>query len=159
MDVIVSLKKANNLSTLKFIFFSIVTLDIYELVWIYQTNQSINKRLGVKVKSQSYIILLSVLVTISFLDNVLSLLELNNPFEKFNNIIDIIKYLMFVEWSNYARYVLTYYCLGEYNLNVKTKSFYMILFNIYYINYLINFLGDTKHINKESPFSKNNKLI
>lgn len=144
MNAIVELKKANNLSTFKFIIWTLITLGIYQLVWIYRVNKSIKKLLGVEVKSNAYIMTLIMLYFAPFFIALIGVITALVYLKNFNDIIDFIGLFMWIEWANVARYVLTYYCLGEYNIKLKTKFFYVIIFNIFYINYLINYLGDEK---------------
>ncbi|WP_370516472.1 DUF4234 domain-containing protein [Gilliamella sp. Pra-s60] len=42
------LKQKNNLTTFRFILFSIITLGIYNVVWFYKRNKLIQNTLGVK---------------------------------------------------------------------------------------------------------------
>ncbi|OCG00812.1 DUF4234 domain-containing protein [Gilliamella sp. wkB112] len=144
MKTIVELKKENNLSTFKFIIWSLITIGIYQLVWVYRVNKSIKKLLGVEVKSNAYIETIIILYFAPFFIALIGVITAIFYLKNLNNIIDYIGLFMWIEWANFARYVLTYYCLGEYNIKLKTKSFYVIIFNVFYINYLINYLGDEK---------------
>ena len=147
MNTFVELKKENNLSTFKFILWTLITFGIYQFVWIYRVNKSIKKLLGVEVKSNAYIITLIILNYSPFFIALIGIITSLAFLESVNSIIDFIAFFILIEWVNFARYVLTYYSLGEYNIKLKTKSFYIIIFNIFYINYLINYLGDEKRFN------------
>lgn len=135
------LKKENNLTTFRFILFSIITFGIYNVVWFYKRNKLIQNMLGIKIVSDIYVIILIILNVDLFFVDVISMLYKNNLFEIISNILLFVTAIMFFIWANCARKVLTYYCWGEYNIKPKTKPVYAIIFGVFYINYLINSLG------------------
>ncbi|SCB98153.1 hypothetical protein GA0061080_10148 [Gilliamella intestini] len=135
------LKQENNLTTFRFVLFSIITLGIYSVVWFYKRNKLIQNALGVKIVSDIYVIILIILNVVLFCADVISILYENNLFEITSNILFFVSVVMFSIWANCARSVLTYYCWGEYNIKPKTKSVYAVILGVFYINYLINALG------------------
>ncbi|WP_392553391.1 DUF4234 domain-containing protein [Orbus wheelerorum] len=136
------LKQDNNLTTFHFLLLSLLTLGLYDYVWMYKMNKSINQIIGMKVVSNYFIIiLLSAAAWGSLLNNSFAI---NSIFYFIGTIFIIISFIMSVVWANKAKNTLIYHCLGQYNMNVKTNNFYIVIFNIFYINYIINSLSDIK---------------
>lgn len=142
------LKQKPRLRTFDFILLSIITLGLYDLIWIYNNNKFISKLTGITVTNTHFlIILLSTTAWGSLLD---SAPEENFHFHLIGGVLTITSYIMTIIWSNNARVALTYHCLGQYNFKLKTTSFYILIFNVFYINYVLNSLRklDEKHDNQ-----------
>jgi len=136
------LKKENNLKTFQFLLLSLLTLGLYDYVWIHRMNKLIKQIIGMKVVPNYYfIILLSVTAWGGFFYNSF---DINSIFYILGTILMIISFMMSVVWANKVKNILIYHCLGQYNINIKTNSFYIIIFNVLYINYIINSQGKIK---------------
>ncbi|MCX8727067.1 DUF4234 domain-containing protein [Gilliamella sp. B2838] len=134
------LKQENNLKTFTFILLSIVTLGVYDLLWIYNTNKSINRFTGMKVVSNFFVVVLLSFTAWSWLFACYT----DIPYFPFlNTIFSLISFIMTIVWSNAAKNALIYHCMGKYNLKLKTNNFYIVIFNVLYINYIINSLDNS----------------
>lgn len=134
------LKQENNLKTFTFILLSIVTLGGYDLLWIYNTNKSINRFTGMKVVSNFFVVVLLSFTAWSWLFGCYT----DIPYFPFlNTIFSLISFIMTIVWSNAAKNALIYHCMAKYNLKLKTNNFYIVIFNVLYINYIINSLDNS----------------
>lgn len=136
------LKQENNLKTFLFFLLAIVTLGLYELLWMYNTNKLIKRLTGIKVTSNCFVIVLFSITGWGLFFSGFS--DVNSPFYFLANILAMIAWFMSVTWSNAAKNALIYHCLGKYNLKLKTNTFYVVIFNVFYINYIINSLGKSE---------------
>lgn len=138
MNPIKQLQQELNLSTCRFLIYDILTLGLYGLAWIYLTNSMINRFLNIQVKSPTYLLVFTIFY--AWIDVLLGLPDL--PY--YQILIDIgyifmlIKFIMGFIWANTARYNLIYFCLAKYHVELKTNTLWVVLFNCYYVNFLIN---------------------
>jgi Kef-type K+ transport system membrane component KefB len=52
--------------------------------------------------------------------------------------------VLYVVWAFKAKQALQEYCLDEYRIDLKMNVFYVVLMNVYYINYCINDLPEVQ---------------
>ena len=141
MKEIKQLHQQIGLSTLKFVIFYILTLGFYDMVWLYSANNAFEKCLNTKVKSATYLIMYVIVCAwsnffLSFPDE-----ESYQIFLAIGACLNFVQFVMGFIWANSARYQLTYHCLAKHNIQLKTHTIYVLLFNYFYINYLINQLA------------------
>lgn len=141
MKDIKQLHQQIGLSTLNFVIFYILTLGFYDMVWLYSANKAFERFLNTKVKSATYLNMYVIVCAWSHF-------FLSFPDEESYQILLAIgtclyftQFVMSFIWANSARYQLTYHCLAKHNFQLKTHTIYVLLFNYFYINYLINQLA------------------
>ena len=151
------LKKEINLSTLNFVIFSIITLGIYNLLWLYKNNQIISKKLELNFISNGLIIILSVLYAIQ-----ISIPDGCHKKEKaiallFGLLITLIILMIETVIAFKAKTIIEISVKNIYNIELKMNGFFTFLFSLFYINFYINKLPSivSKYKEKEKENKEN----
>jgi len=151
------LKNEISISTTKFIFLSIVTVGIYNLLWVYRNHEIISKKLKLEFIDDRIIMFTTFLYTIQ-----LALPEGCHHKEAFmfgiiNLILSLIILILNVIISFKAKAILEISVNQNYNINLKMNGFLTFLLGLVYINYKINSLPKIISKNKEEKEKKEEK--
>ncbi|SBS36753.1 hypothetical protein MSP8887_03425 [Marinomonas spartinae] len=134
MSDIDALKKDVNMKTWQLLLLTLVTVGIYNLVWIFTTTNKIQRHTGIKVVGQPFLLVMSVCFAWAgvfsessyFLVALLSLA------------ISLSLLTLYEVWAFKVRKALQEVALVEHQQVYKMNVIYTFLFTLYYINYCIN---------------------
>ena len=117
----------NNLGTGTFLFLNFITLGLYGLLRVIKMTDIIESFSEQKICSRNFIIFLSIAYGLSFLG------------------LEIVYVAVLVYWSFLAKRELEYYTSYQMHMRYEISAFYIVIFNIYYVNYCLN---DLKNISE-----------
>lgn len=140
MSTITELKDAINIKTLHFVLLSIATIGIYPILWMYRNTPVLESITKNKIFNDAFIIWIAVCAGVGDV--------LTGTGEE---VLDIIALLftiglsvLYIVWAFKAKSALQNYALNEHKIDLRMNAFYTFLFTVYYINYCINDLPESK---------------
>ncbi|MGC9421827.1 MULTISPECIES: DUF4234 domain-containing protein [Vibrio] len=130
------LKNKVNTKTLNFVLLSIVTLGIFNIMWLFKNNSVIEDTLEQKILDHRIIIVLAALIGWS------SVFSSTPDLEVLGGLLSIISSIFYIVWAFKAKKALQKMMLNDHKIDYSMNSFYTFFFNIYYINFCINELAE-----------------
>lgn len=134
------LKEATNTKTLNFVLLTIVTAGIYPLLWLYRNSPIIEKIVGRKIADESFVIWTAIFLGLGKGLSSIGDEDLNMT-AAFLNLAAAILYII---WAFKAKAALEEFALNEYKIDLRMNAFYTLCCTLYYVNYCINKLPDSK---------------
>ena len=114
--------KKNGLGTWKLLGLTIITGGVFFIYWMKKMTELVEAFSGERVwKNSTFIVFLFFL---------------------FLQITGVICFCMQIQWSFKARRTIRLYAASKLGLSYKINAFYTLIFNVFYINYCLNDLGD-----------------
>jgi len=140
MQNINELKDAIGTTTVNFILLSIATAGIYPILWLYRCNPIIEKITNKKLTDSTFVIWLAVCVGLgrSLIGSGEEALDI------IAGILTIASGVLYMVWAFKAKSAIEEFVLTEHKIDLRMNGFYTLLFTIYYINYCINDLSESK---------------
>ncbi len=139
------ISQKNGLSTWKLLGLAIITNQAFLYYWMKKMTELVEVFSGKRVwKDSAFIILLSLLLWVPFicLDGALSDLGSSASFGIMGWFC-LAGAIMILQWSFSMRREITLYAITKLGMSeYKMNAFYTFIFNVYYINYCLNDLGD-----------------
>lgn len=130
------LKSKVNTKTLNFVLLSIVTLGIYNVMWLFKNNNVIEETLEDKIFDYRIIIVLAALIGWS------SVFSAEPDLAAVGGLLSILSGIFYIVWAFKAKKSIQKMMLNDHKIDYSMNSFYTFFFNIYYINFCINELED-----------------
>lgn len=130
------LKEKVNTKTLNFVLLSIVTLGIFNIMWLFKNNNIIEDVLGEKILDNRVIIVLATIIGWS------SALSSEPDLAVITGLLSIASGIFYIVWAFKAKKALQKMMLNDHKIDYTMNSFYTFFFNVYYINFCINELED-----------------
>lgn len=130
------LKEKINTKTLNFVLLSIVTLGIFNVMWLFKNNNQIEEILEEKILDHRVIIVLAAVIGWS------SIFSSEPDLEVLGGILSILSSVFYIVWAFKSKKALQKLMLNEHKIDYKMNSFYTFFFNVYYINFCINELEE-----------------
>ncbi|CAM3604535.1 hypothetical protein CCOS865_00433 [Pseudomonas reidholzensis] len=125
--------------TLHLVLLCAVTGGLYLLIWLYKTNQHLLEATGQRLCSETYIIWICVCAGLGG-----ALVSDEDVYVAgLGGLLSIASWVLYIIWSFNARTLLVSYAHSKGQTHFSMNAFYTFLFNLYYINYCINELGET----------------
>lgn len=127
-------------STIKVIILGIVTFGIYFFIWIAERRRELNKLAGQEIFNNNLLIAAAIF---SGLSTFLSMVQIAMTGD--TSVSDIFSFvysilIVVIAWKLGKWFEL--YCAKEFKVDVKVNKFLLIIFNIFYLNYLFNVLSE-----------------
>ena len=139
------ISQKNGLSTSKLFWLAIITNQAFLYYWMKKMTELVEVFSGKRVwKDSTFIILLSFLLWVPFicLHGALSGLGSSASFGIMGWFY-LAGAIMIFQWSFSMRREITLYAITKLGMSeYKMNAFYTLIFNVYYINYCLNDLGD-----------------
>lgn len=129
-----TLKVATNTKTANLVLLSIATAGIYPIIWISENHKKIDAITKSKTADSVYIIWMAVTLG---LGGALSYTG-DDLIDLIGAILSLAAGVLYIIWAFRARTALQSYALNEYKMDLPMNKFYTFIFNLYYINYVIN---------------------
>jgi len=136
------LKNSINLSTGKFVLFSIITGGIYPILWINKYSELIKETFEIEEHNfpKNFDFYLAICVG---LDYQFSIYSIYIPIlGLLSSLCGLGSAILYILWAFKIKNGILNYVNSKLNLNYKMNSFYTFLFTVFYINYCINELGE-----------------
>lgn len=144
MSQINELKNKIGQKTFIMVLLSSVTYGLYGLIWITDRYKIFNKIFGGKIISINYIIWIAACAGISSsfgaIGNINAAATGDFTMSSFASIIGMIGWALYILAAFKLSKGMSKYCAKEFKINLKFNKFYLVIFNIFYINYYINAL-------------------
>ncbi len=147
MPSVEELKDKVNTKTLNFVLLTVVTFGVYPLLWMYRNNSMIESTIKTKITDNSYIVWIAVCLGVSgafsesaltsFGDDAIIMFALSMIFSMTSAILYIV-------WAFKARTAIQNYALNTYKIDLKMNGFLTFFCTIYYVNYCINKLAESR---------------
>ena len=138
MKKISDLKNEIGQKTLNMFLLGWVTLGIYYIIWLVERYKVFNRIAGKEIVSRNYIIWIAALMGISSIFS-----YAGNPMvELFGSAIDMVWGIMFIITAFKISKAIDEYYTKEFKLDLSFNKFYLVIFNLFYINYCINELEE-----------------
>lgn len=133
------IKKENNLGTLKFFIFSLITFGIYPLFRIKTHADLIQRFSGQEVVTQNFILGYRLSLVVCFISGiVLDFFEESTVLSLVDFAAVVVNFVMPIIFSFRARKILENYVSENYRITYRLNGFYTFVFNLFYINYCLN---------------------
>lgn len=138
MSNISELKDEVDTKTINLVLLTIATGGIYLILWLNENYKIIDRVTKTKTADHAYIVWVAVCSGLSSM--------ISGTGEETANFVAFMLAIAYtvlcVVWAFRARKSLQEYCLNEFKIDLKMNGFYTFLFNVYYINYCINYLPE-----------------
>lgn len=126
--------------TLNMVLLAIVTAGGYFILWLTERYKIFNRIAGKEIVSRNFIIWVAALMGLSiYLDIAATEAE---GLQALSSLVDLAWGIMLIVMSFKTAEAMELYFAKNFQAQVKFNKFYLIIFNIYYINYMINALDD-----------------
>lgn len=135
---IAELKNKVNTKTMNFVLLSIATAGIYPILWVYKHYQSIDSITRANTCNDNYIIFIAVAAGMG---GVLSSIPVPATMI-IGNLLSIVVLILYAMWSFKVKKALEEYVLNEHKIDLRMNPVYTFLFNVFYVNYIINDLPE-----------------
>ncbi len=130
------LKSKVRTNTFSLVLLSLLTLGIYNAMWLFKNNSVIEDILEDKVLDHKFIIVLAALMGWS------SFLSAETDFATVGALLSMLSGVVYIIWAFKAKRLIQNMMLNDYKIDYSMNSIYTFFFNIYYINYCINELEE-----------------
>lgn len=140
MPNINELKDAINTKTFNFVLLTIVTAGIYPLLWLYKYTPIIENISNKKIVDESFIIWAAVCIGIG---KGLAGLGDDDLFVT-SALLSLAGGILYIVWAFKAKSVIEDFVLNEYKIDLRMNGFYTLCCTLYYVNYCINNLPESK---------------
>ncbi|ATI48764.1 hypothetical protein CO725_13700 [Vibrio parahaemolyticus] len=130
------LKAKVNTKTLNFVLLSIVTLGIFNIMWLFKNNNIIEDILEEKIFDNRIIIVLATIIGWS------SVFSSEPDLVVISGLLSFTSGIFYIVWAFKAKKALQKMMLNDHKIDYTMNSFYTFFFNVYYINFCINELED-----------------
>ncbi|CAK17827.1 hypothetical protein; putative membrane protein [Pseudomonas entomophila L48] len=127
-----------NRKTLHLVLLSMATGGLYLLVWLFKANQALREATGQPLCSETFVIWLCVCTGLggAFAGSPEPLVA------GLGGLLGLAGWVLWIICAFNARTLLIAYAREHEQPHFRMNGFYTILFNLYYINYCINELGE-----------------
>lgn len=134
------LKDATNTKTLNFVLLSLVTAGIYPVLWLYKYTPIIEKIIGKNIADESFIIWMAICIGIGkglagMGDEDLAVAA---------GLFALASAVLYIVWAFKAKAAIEEFVLNKYKIDLRMNVFYTLGFTIFYVNYCINNLPESK---------------
>ncbi len=147
-DKISSLTDKIGMKTWHVLALGMVTFGIYYIIWLLDRYKVFNEMANSEIISRNFIVSIAILMGISLL-----LGSLGDPtIALFASLIDLAWGIMLIMMSFKVSKTMEDFYAQKFKLDLKFNKFYLVLFNIFYINYCVNELVEIER--KESFLNK-----
>ena len=138
------ISQKNGLSTSKLFWLAIITNQAFLYYWMKKMTELVEAFSGKRVwKDSAFIILLSLLLWVPFICLHGALDLGSSAFFGIMGCFFLAGTIMIFQWSFSMRREITLYAITKLGMSeYKMNAFYTLIFNVYYINYCLNDLGD-----------------
>lgn len=147
-DRISSLTDKIGMKTLHLVLLAIASGGIYLIVWLVERYKVFNEMADKEIISKDFIATISILMGIS---GFLSSLG-GDTIALFASLVDIAWGIMFIVMAFKVSKTMEDFYAKKFKLDLKFNKFYLVIFNIFYINYCVNELVEIER--KESFLNK-----
>ncbi|GAD80806.1 DUF4234 domain-containing protein [Vibrio ezurae] len=130
------LKSKVNTKTLTLVLLSVLTLGVYNAMWLFKNNSVIEDILEDKIFDYKIIIVLAAMIGWS------SFLSSETDFSTLASLLSLLSGIVYIVWAFKAKKSIQKMMLNDHKIDYSMNSFYTFLFNIYYINFCINELEE-----------------
>ena len=134
-------------STLLVVIFSIVTLGLYNLYWMYTRTQKLNALLSPEDRIANW--LPTAAMTLAFISILLSIsseyIPVTEEFLVIDNTISIINFVFTLTWVFAIRKVINLLLESRPEDESWLNGFITFIFSIFYFQYRINQIHDSEH--------------
>lgn len=125
--------------TAKVVLLGMVTLGIYWFIWLSERRKPMNKLSDKEIYNKSLMIYAAISSGISTLLASYNAASMAIFVALFNLIYNVL--MIVIAWK--IGLWLESFSFSEWKIEVKANRFLLIIFNIFYVNYLINKISDT----------------
>ena len=145
------ISKENGLSTWKLLGLTIITGGVFFIYWMKKMTELVEEFSGERVwKDSTFIVLLFICYFL--LMSVLRIAARHSNDNLDDSVLVVcgfcllllscVAFCMQIQWSFKARRTIRLYAASKLGLSYKINAFYTLIFNVFYINYCLNDLGD-----------------
>ncbi|MCD6533282.1 MAG: DUF4234 domain-containing protein [Deltaproteobacteria bacterium] len=124
--------------TINMVLLGLATLGIYYIIWLIERYKVFNKLAGKEVISRNFIIWIAAMMGISSIFSYAG----DPSVEAIGSLLDLVWMIMCIIVSFKYSKIMDEYYAKEFKLDLKFNKFYLIIFNIFYINYCVNELEE-----------------
>lgn len=148
MNHVDDLKNQVNTKTVHLVLLSLITLGIYSIIWLLQSNEKIAQTARIKMVGMPYIIWLAICN--AWLISGQGILAFIYDFLRIRNddligmlllawVLALIIYpILLIVWAFKAKRAIQEYALNTFRLDLPVNAIYLVIFHLFYINYCIN---------------------
>ncbi len=143
MEELLEFKNKLNSKTLYLVLFAIVSLGVYNFMWVYKRTDYIEEKLGTPFKGRFYAISAAILFGFSLIIEKIAYMSNSYPLSLLSSLLGYIAPALITIWAFKVRRALIDYAF-KYQIDLKMNILYTLLFSNYYISYCINDLPRQK---------------
>lgn len=148
-DKISSLTDKIGMKTWHLLALGMVSFGIYYIIWLLDRYKVFNEMANTEIISRNFIVYISILMGIS---GILSSLG-DDTIALFASLVDLAWGIMFIVMAFKVSKAMEEFYAKKFKLDLKFNKFYLVIFNIFYINYCVNELVEIERkqsfLNKE----------
>jgi Domain of unknown function (DUF4234) len=127
--------------TLKMVLLGIVTFGIYKVIWLLERYKIFNEMSGREAIGKSFILVMPVMMGLGHLLMLIAI-GAGTYNGSSSSIFDFVWMIMIIVASFRISKIMEFFYLQKFGLDLKFNPVYLVLFDVYYINYCINELEE-----------------